>query len=320
MTTLITGAGLVGTSFALAAAERGERSVFLDPIPREDYLADRLGDIDYAVVRDDVRSLAGVAGAITEHGAETVIHTAGVIGRRVEAPLHAGFDLLIGGVMTVAEAVRLTGAKRLVHLSTFGAYDWRRDAPGAIDETFPTGAGSAYSNAKAAQELLLEIYQARYGFELCVLRPGNVFGVGHFWGGSAGGEKVQTLLAAGIKGETARIPENQTMAFEYLYSKDMGRALDLAATADLPPRATYNIAYGRSIAFDELVETARKFFPDLDVEIIPGTPPVSRTTSLDVSRAERELGWTPEYSLEEGFADYIEDLRTYLFRNEERES
>ncbi len=316
MTTLITGAGLVGTAYALAAAERGERSVFLDPIPREDYLAARLGDIDYAVVREDVRSLPGVAGAITEHGADTVVHTAGLIGGRVDKPLHTGFDILIGGVMTVAEAVRAAGVRRLVHLSTFGAYNWRRDPSAAIDESFPTGAGSAYSNGKAAQELLLEIYQATYGFELVVLRPGNVFGVGHFWAGSAGGEKVQTLLSAGIRGETARIPEAQTMAFEYIYSKDMGRALDLAATADLPARAVYNIAYGRSIAFDELVETARRFFPDLEVEIIPGTPPVSRDRSLDISRAERELGWAPEYTLEQGFSDYIEDLRTYLTRND----
>ena len=160
MTTLITGAGLVGTAYALAAAGRGERSVFLDPIPREDYLAARLGDIDYAVVREDVRSLPGVAGAITEHGADTVVHTAGLIGGRVDKPLHTGFDILIGGVMTVAEAVRVTGVRRLVHLSTFGAYDWRRDPSAAIDESFPTGAGSAYSNGKAAQELLLEIYQA----------------------------------------------------------------------------------------------------------------------------------------------------------------
>ncbi len=315
MTTLITGAGLVGTSYALAAAARGERSVFLDPIPREDYLAERLGDIDYSLVREDVRSLPGLVAAIAEHGADTVVHTAGLIGGRVDKPLHAGFDLLIGGVMSVAEAVRAAGVRRLVHLSTFGAYDWRREASGPIDETFPTGAGSAYSNAKAAQELLLEIYQAKYGFELAILRPGNVFGVGHFWAGSAGDEKVQTLLAAGIRGETARIPQAQTMAFEYLYSKDMGRALDLAATADLPARAVYNIAYGRSIAFDELVETARRFFPALEVEIIPGTAPVSRARSLDISRAERELGWTPQFTLEQGFGDYIEDLRKFLSRD-----
>ena len=34
MSTLITGVGLVGTSFAQAALERGERLVFFDPEPR----------------------------------------------------------------------------------------------------------------------------------------------------------------------------------------------------------------------------------------------------------------------------------------------
>ena len=36
MTTVITGAGLVGTSYAIRALARGEKVVFLDPIPRRD--------------------------------------------------------------------------------------------------------------------------------------------------------------------------------------------------------------------------------------------------------------------------------------------
>ena len=99
MTTLITGAGLVGTSYALVAAERGERSVFLDPIPREDYLADRLGDIDYAVVREDVRSLPGLLGAINEHGADTVILTgvtmAGCVRHTCEDAIAEGFRPIV---------------------------------------------------------------------------------------------------------------------------------------------------------------------------------------------------------------------------------
>ena len=47
MTTLITGAGLVGTSFAQHAIRRGERVVFLDPIPHTDYVASQLGTEDF---------------------------------------------------------------------------------------------------------------------------------------------------------------------------------------------------------------------------------------------------------------------------------
>lgn len=309
MTTLITGAGLVGTAYALCALERNERVVFLDPLPREDYVRERLGDGDYAVIREDVRSLPSLIAAIEEHEVETVLHTAALIGGRAANPIHAGFDLNIGGTMTVAEAVRLTGVKRVVHMSTFGVYDWRRETSGPVGEDFPRGSGAAYSNSKAAQELILEAYQGKYGFELVILRPGNVFGVGHFWGGSGGGEKVQALLECGIRGTVARIPEQQTMDFVYVYSKDMGRALDLAATAPLADRPVYNIGYDSVTSFQTLVDTAQTLLPELRVEIIPGTPPVSRAAPLDISRAARDLGWSPQYPLEAAFEDYIADLR-----------
>ncbi len=310
MTTLITGAGLIGTAYAIEAAKRGEKVVFLDPLPRADYIAQRVGDADYEIVQDDVRSLPALIDAIQTHRPETLLHTAGLIGQRVGKPLAYGYSLNVGGAMTVAEAVRLTGIKRLIHISTFGVYDWRQDTPDRVDESFHRGAGSAYSNSKAAQELIFEAYQGQCGFELVLLRPGNVFGVGHFWGGSGGGEKVQTLVEAGLRGETAVIPENQTMAFEYIYAKDMGRAVDLAATASrLPGKAVYNLAYGEVIGFDRLVEAVKSAVPGFEIEITPGTPPVSRDTPLDVSRAKVELGWEPQFTLDEAMADYAEDLR-----------
>jgi len=311
MTTMITGAGLVGTSYAIEAAKRGEKVVFIDPIPREDYLAMRLGDADYDVVVDDVRSLPGLLSAIDRYNPETFLHTAGLIGKRVGDPIHFGYDLNISGMMAVVEAVRLTGIKRMLHLSTFGVYDWRRtDEVEAMDEKFARGSGTAYSNSKAAQEMILEAYRIECGFEVVVLRPGNVFGMGHFWGGSGGGEKVHSLIEAGVRETKAVIPEEQTMAFEYVYANDMGRALDLAATqTNLPDDATYNISWGRAIMFDELVDAVKACLPNVDIEIKPGTPPHNRTTPLDVSRAREELGWEPSYTLEEALAAYADEFR-----------
>lgn len=312
MTTLITGAGLVGTAYAREALGRNEKVVFLDPIPREDYLRARLGDADYALILDDVRHMPGLIAAIEEHKPDTVLHTAGLIGRRVEQPLHNGMDLNIRGILSVAEAVRLAGVKRLIHISTFGAYDWRRPADAPITESFPRGTGTPYSNTKAAQELILEAYQRQYGFTAVVLRPANVFGVGHFWGGSGGGRKVQDLVEAGIRGTTARIPEEQTMSFEYLYEKDMGRALDLAATRDLPGYSVFNIGMGEVTSFDRLIGLIKTALPNLKVEIVPGRAPVSREQHMDIGHAAEVLGWTPAYTLEQGFAAYAEELKTYL--------
>ena len=84
MTTLVTGAGLIGTAFAQNALARGEAVVFVDPEPRADFLRLKLGDKGYTAVRKDVRDLPGLIETLKAHGADTVVHTAGLIGGRVQ--------------------------------------------------------------------------------------------------------------------------------------------------------------------------------------------------------------------------------------------
>ncbi|MCZ6621744.1 MAG: NAD-dependent epimerase/dehydratase family protein, partial [Deltaproteobacteria bacterium] len=194
MTTLITGIGLVGTSFAQLALKRGERLVFFDFQPRGDFLRRKLGDAQVTVLQKDVRDLPALIQAMKEHQVDTVVHTAGLIGGRVAESLYTGLQINVMGTINVAEAVRLTGVKRLIHISTFGTYDRRREGSTPIFSDFPRGDGAPYGNSKVATELMLEAYQRLYGFELIVLRLANVYGLGHFWAGSAGGEIIQNLL------------------------------------------------------------------------------------------------------------------------------
>src|SRR5262249_40090186 len=144
MTTLVTGAGLIGTAFAQNALARGEQIVFVDPEPRADFLRMKLGDKGYTLVRKDVRDRPGLVEAIKTNHVTTVVHSAGLIGGRVQQSLTAAFDINLGGTRNVAEAVRLMGVKRLVHISTFGVYDRRREANAPITEDFPRGGARGY--------------------------------------------------------------------------------------------------------------------------------------------------------------------------------
>lgn len=311
-TTLVTGAGLVGTSFGQCAVKRGEKLVYFDPQPRRDFLEMKLGKGNFQIVQKDVRDLPALVEAIQSHRAQSVVHTAGLIGPRVAESLYNGFQINVVGTMNVAEAVRLTGIRRMVHVSTFGVYDWRHPAPQPVNEDFYRGSGVPYGNSKVAKELLLEAYQRMHKFELMVVRPANVYGLGHFWSGSGGGEKIQALLVSGLKGETAKIPEEQTMAFEYIYCKDIGRALDLAATVAMPEKNVFNIGEGKVTQFQEIVDIVKKLLPKCSVEIVPGAAPVSRTQHLDISRAKKYLGWEPQFTMEQGFMDYIQDLKSTM--------
>ncbi len=312
MTTLITGIGLVGTSFAQFALKRGEQLVFFDFQPRDEFLKMKLQGAEVAVVQKDIRDLPALVQAMKDYRVDTVVHTAGLIGNRVAEPFYTGLQINVMGTINVAEAVRLSGVKRLVHISTFGVYDWRQEMPDPINESFPRGSGVPYGNSKAAKELLLESYQRLYGFELIVLRLANAFGLGHFWGGSGGGEKIQTLLLNGLRDEVARIPQEQTMDFEYVYAKDAGRAIDLATTVTLPAKRIFNIGLGEITRFQDLVEIVKRLVPGLRVEIVPGKRPDSRTQHLDISPAKEFLGWEPQFPMEKAFEDYLRDLKSVV--------
>jgi len=308
MVTLVTGAGLIGTAFARHAMKRGEHVVFLDPEPRQDFLRFKLGETGYDLVRKDIRDLPALIEAITAAKATTVVHTAGLIGGRVQQSLSNAFDINLGGSRNVAEAVRLTGVKRLVQLSTFGVYDPFTPPTGAVTEDFPRGGRRGYGNLKGAIELLLEAYAFQYGFELIMLRPANVYGYGHFFAGSTGGLKMQALLEAGLRGTKATIPRAETMANEYVYEDDVGIAVDRATTVAAPPRTTFNIGSGTVTPFEDVVATVQAVAPNLHYEIGPGDPPVSKSYPLDISQAREHLGWTPRYSLLQGFQAFKAEL------------
>ena len=310
MATLVTGIGLVGTSFAQEALKRGERLVFFDFQPRLEFLKRKLGEAKVDVIQKDIRDLPALVQAMKDHNVDTVVHTAGLIGARVAESLYSGLQINVIGTINVGEAVRLTGVKRLVHISTLSVYNRRLEGSTPISEDFPRGDGFPYGNSKVAKELMLEAYQNLYGFELIILRLANVFGLGHFWGGSGGGEKIQTLLEKGLRGEVARIPQEQTMSFEYVYAKDVGRAIDLAVTVPLPAKTVFNIGNGQVLTFDELTAAVRRVLPTLRVEIIPGRPShLSVKQPLDNSRAKQFLSWEPRFTMESAFEDYLRELK-----------
>ena len=311
MTTLVTGIGLVGTSFARCALQRHEPVVFLDLRPRPEYLQERLGPIaaDITTVKADIRDLSAVTTAMREHKVDTVVHTAGLIGDSVSRPLYTGLEVNVTGTINVLEAVRLSRVRRLVHISSFAVYDRRRARGAPIGEDAPRGPGRAYGNSKVIKELAAESYQKEFGFELAILRPANAYGYGHFEGGSFG-SKIQALLQAGLEGKTAFVKQQHTMDFEYVYDLDVGRAIDLAATVDLPEHAVFNIGTGTITSFDDLVTAARRIFSDLTVQVIPGKPPaVSAGDPLDLTHTEAALGWTPTFDIEAGLSHYAYELR-----------
>ena len=311
MTSLITGAGLVGTSYAREAIAQGDPVVFYDVRPDADYLRTKLDGGPYEAVQGDLRDLPALVAAMQQHRPEVVVHTAGLIGNSVGSPVYTGMQINVQGTINVLEAARLTGVRRFIHVSTYGVYDRRSEAGGTISEDYPrAGEGNPYSASKVANEHIAEAYATYYGFELIFVRPSNVFGYNHFRGGSGGGMTVHSLVQAGLTGEPLVVPAVRARAFEYVYGKDLGRLIRRAANAPVSGVTAFNGGNGYITSFEELADAVRTVLPDLQVSIAPTDQPLpSPTTPLDISHAKALLDWTPEYTVAEAFADYVAEMR-----------
>ena len=120
---------------------------------------------------------------------------------------------------------------------------------------------------------------------------------------------ANSTLVSGLKGEVAKIAQEQTMDNEYIYAKDLGRAVDLAATVPLPAKSVFNVGAGKVAKFQEIVDLVKRLLPKLQVEMLPGKPPRSAKQPMRIDKAKQLLSWQPEYDLEAGFADYIKELK-----------
>ncbi len=309
MNVLITGAGLIGCHTARRLLKQGNQVVLYDVFPEPGYIRSIIGEEKgLAVEAADLRDLPALFAVIMRHGIDTVVHTAGLIGGKVADHPYTGFMVNVQGSMHVAEAVRVLKVKRLVFMSSFGAYNWNVPSAKPIGEDFPLSGGGLYGATKAANEHLLGAMADLGGFELLILRPASVFGPGHYRGGSTGGIVMNELVEGVKRGERVRLREARFGRNEYVYAEDVAQAAEKACTVTSVSSRAFNVGTGVLHSAQELVQKVCELVPGARVELIPSGPgekPPARDQPLDLSRARAELGYEPEYSLEAALAAYL---------------
>jgi UDP-glucose 4-epimerase len=307
MNVLITGGGLIGCHFGRRAADAGNRVVIFDLAPNREYIDKIVGRERAEVLAADMRDLPALLSALERFNVDTVVHTAGLIGKRVQENSYTGSTNNILGTINVLEAARLRKLRRLVYVSTFGVYD-RPKIKAPIREDAPVGGHNLYTTTKICSEHLLHSYTHLYGLDTVIIRPAGVFGRGHYVGGSTVGMVMRDLALKLIRGEPFAIDAKTYFSNEYVYSKDVALAIDLACAAKAPQQRIYNAGSGVVTKADDLAHAAREIVPKLDVTV-SGTASESHAEfPLDLSASKAELGYTPQFPLKDALRDYMEEL------------
>jgi UDP-glucose 4-epimerase len=309
MNILITGAGLIGSNAARHAVDAGNKVVLFDLSPNRDYIQKVVGQDKADVVAADMRDLPALLSAMEKFSVDTVVHTAGLIGGRVQENSYTGATNNILGTINVLEASRLRKLRRVVYVSTFGVYERGKITEGVIKETHPIGGHNLYATTKVCSEHLVHAYAAMYNLDTVIIRPGGVFGRGFYVGGSTVGMVMRDLATNIIKGGPITIDARTYGPNEYVYGKDVGLALFLACQAQSPKQRIYNAGTGTVHGADELALAVKELAPKSDVKV-SGTSIADKRRSIpmDISMSKAELGYAPKFPLKEALRDYMEEL------------
>ena len=285
------GAGFIGSHVVDALAARGDEVHVLDSLAtgrRENvHGAATLHERD---IREPLDDLFG------EIRPDVVVHLAAQadVGTSVEQPmLDAEVNVL--GTLNVLEAARVHGAQ-VVFSSTGGAIYGEAERPaGEDDERRPL---SPYGTSKLAGEAYLQTWNRLYGADHVVLRFGNVYGPRQL--PKLEGGVVAIFLDRLRAGEGVRIYGDGEQTRDFVYVGDVVSAV-LASIGH--GGGVFNVGTGRPTSVNALFEACcRAARVDADAERVDPRPGDLRHSVLDASRAERELGWHAETSLDDGLA------------------
>jgi UDP-glucose 4-epimerase len=208
------------------------------------------------------------------------------------------------GTLNVCEAARRRGAP-VVFASTGGGLYGDR-APLPTPETFASEPLSPYGASKLSGEAYVATWGRLYGMANVVLRLGNVYGPRQNPHGEAGVVAIFSGLL--LDGERPALRGEGTPTRDYVYVTDVANAF--VAAADSRRAGTYNVGTGRETATTRVLEilqgaTGTAIEP-LQVELQPGE---LRSSALDSSLIERELGWRATVDLDAGLRQTLDWYR-----------
>jgi nucleoside-diphosphate-sugar epimerase len=118
------------------------------------------------------------------------------------------------------------------------------------------------------------------------------------------------MIRAGLSGSPFRMEHGGEHLFHFVHIADVIRATILAADAREPAQRIYNVTGGPQTSLGRAAELVRAAIPGAEISIGPGfIDSLDRNGPFDISAAERDLGYRPSCTIEEGIAGYVDWLR-----------
>jgi dTDP-glucose 4,6-dehydratase len=299
------GAGFIGANFVHYMLERypSYQIVVYDKLTyagRPENLAPVADNPRYHFVRGDICDAALVNETITTYAIDTVVNFAAEthVDRSILDP-DAFVQTDVYGVYVLCEAAKQHRLERLHHISTDEVYGPIPQGKFKEDDRFrPT---SPYAASKASGELLAQSYFLTYGLPLTITRGVNTYGPYQY------PEKVMPLfITNAIDDRPLPLYGDGMQVRDRLHVMDHASAIDMVLHHGQIGEA-YNVAADSE---KNNLDVARKIVqalgkPESLIQPVKDRPAHDVRYALDTAKLHA-LGWQPQVSFEQGFADTVQ--------------
>jgi GDP-4-dehydro-6-deoxy-D-mannose reductase len=270
----------------------------------------RQGTAELRLVRGDVRGARVMATILREVRPDLVFHLAAETIQ--QTPAGTLLETNITGTLNVLEAAAaLSPTPRILVASSSAVYGASGEPEQAIPETAPLQPVTMYGLSKAAQEVVAARWGADHGLAVIRARAFNHTGPGE--GPERLPSAVARQLALAERGGARHIILGSVSSLrDYSDVRDIARGYYAALVRGRSGEA-YNLCSGRAVAIREIVRQLIER-SGMSVDVVQRSVPAGAVADVpcqigDGRKAERELDWRPELSLEESLADLLEDWR-----------
>jgi dTDP-glucose 4,6-dehydratase len=308
MKLLVTGgAGFIGSNFVRMALTdkfpdfNVEQLTVLDLLTYagdEENLKPVSSDKRYKFVKGDIRDLELAKKLMQD--ADQVVHFAAE--SHVDRSIEGGSEFVstnVMGTQVLLDAARSTNIKRFVHVSTDEVYG--SISEGSWPEDHPLLPNSPYSASKAGSDLLVRAYNRTHKLDTVITRCSNNYGQYQF------PEKVMPLFITNItEGKKVPLYGNGLNVRDWLHVDDHCRGIALALTKGRAGEV-YNIGGGTELTNVELTHKILEAMGVGEEFIQPVEDRKGHDLrySVDISKINKELGYSPQVNFEEGLIQTI---------------
>ncbi|KPQ36442.1 MAG: dTDP-glucose 4,6-dehydratase [Phormidesmis priestleyi Ana] len=324
---LITGgAGFIGSNFVHHWCSKYDtRVVVLDILGyagNESSLADLKDQDGFQLVKGDICDRELVTSLLAKEEISTVIHFAAEshVDRSILGPA-AFVQTNVVGTFTLLEAFRQHWQNqgkpedyRFLHVSTDEVYGSLEADDPAFTETTPYAPNSPYSASKAGSDHLARAYFHTYGMPTLITNCSNNYGPYQF------PEKLIPLMCLNILlGKPLPVYGDGQNVRDWLHVSDHCSAID-TVLHKANPGDVYNIGGNNQVKNLDIVHQLCDLMSELAagssvnlptsprdlITFVTDRPGHDRRYAMDISKIEKDLGWTPAYNFETGLRQTVE--------------